>query len=91
MSTTNEAVNDLLRRDPTSRVEYYTMPGVTHDPALYASQRLWLDWIAARFAGEELKPGLSRSKASDFPRPLSSYQSDANWVITPTAEPFQRA
>ena len=88
-TTTTQAVNKLVKAFPDAQVEYLSLPGVTHTPSLYASQRVWSDWIAARFAGVEVESGYQHSEASNFPRPLPSYQSDGNWIITLATEPFQ--
>ena len=91
VTTTTSAVNKLVQAFPDAQVEYVTLPGITHTPSLFASQRLWLDWIASRFAGVEVKSGYQHSEASSLARPISSYQSDANWIITPATESYQLA
>ena len=88
-TTTTNAVNKLAQAYPSSQLEYVTLPGVTHTPSLFASQRLWLDWIAARFAGTPVKAGYQRTQAPSTPRTLSSYQSDASWIITTASQPYQ--
>ena len=88
-TTTTSAVNKLVQAFPDSQLDYVILPGVTHTPSLFASQRLWLDWIAARFAGVEVKAGYRRTQAPEPPRPLSLYQSDANWIITTASQPYQ--
>ena len=88
-TTTTSAVNKLAQAYPSSQLEYLTLPGVTHTPSLFASQRLWLDWIAARFAGIAVKSGYRRTQAPSTPRTLSSYQSDANWILTTASQPYQ--
>ena len=89
VTTTTSAVNKLAQAYPGSQLEYVTLPGVTHTPALFASQRLWLDWIAARFAGATVESGYRRTQAPGTPRTLSSYQSDANWILTTASSPYQ--
>ena len=88
-TTTTSAVNKLAQAYPSSQLEYLTLPGVTHTPSLFASQRLWLDWIAARFAGIAVKSSYRRIQAPSTPRTLSSYQSDANWILTTASQPYQ--
>ncbi|KAG7008198.1 hypothetical protein G7Y79_00006g018180 [Physcia stellaris] len=39
---------------PDAMFECIWLPGVTHAPALGASQRVWMDWIADRFKGKGL-------------------------------------
>ena len=89
VTTTTRAVNKLAQAYPSSQLEYITLPGITHTPALFASQRLWLDWIAARFAGTTVESGYRRTQAPSTPRKLSSYQSDANWILTTASQPYQ--
>ena len=88
-TTTTQAMNKLVKASPDAQVEYLSLPGVTHTPSLFASQRVWLDWIPTRFAGAEVESVYQRSEASNFPRPLQSYQSDGNWIITLAIESFQ--
>ena len=90
VTTTSSAVNKLVQAFPNAAVEYVTLPGITHTPCLFASQRLWMDWIEARFAGIPVKRGYRKSEASNFPRPIPSYASDGDWIISAAAEPFQR-
>ncbi len=90
-TTTTSAVNKLVKAYPDSQLEYLTLPGVTHTPSMFASQRQWLDWIAARFAGADVKAGYRVTQAPTPDHPLSSYQSDANWIITTATEPYELA
>lgn len=46
------AVKKTVDRFPSSQIQYVSLPNVTHVSALAASQRLWMDWIADRFAGQ---------------------------------------
>lgn len=43
-------------------VEFVTVVGQNHNPSLYASQRLWLQWIEDRFNGKPTKQGCSTSE-----------------------------
>ena len=89
VNTTTNAVEKTAKAFPESQLQYITLPGITHNPAMYASQRLWLDWIADRFAGKEAKGGYERLPEPRLPRPVNSYQSDANWVVKMAAEPYE--
>ena len=89
VTTTTNAVENTAKAFPDSQLQYVTLPGVTHNPAMYASQRLYLDWIADRFKGVEVKKGYERLPEPQLPRPLESYQSDANWIIKPATEPYE--
>lgn len=84
-----DAVNETMKMFPSSQIEYYLLPHVRHAPAMYASQHIWMDWIAARFAGEPAKPG-SHSHVCEPVRPASAQQVDTNWFIELETEPWQK-
>lgn len=88
-STTTSAVDKLRYAYPDSQVEYLSLPDITHVPALFASQRNWLEWIAQRFAGVPVEAGYQRRQISPVPRPVSTYQSNPDWIITKVTEPFR--
>ena len=81
VNTTSSAVEKTRKSFPDSQLQYHTIPGVTHVPAMYAGQRIWLDWIADRFRGVEIRAGYERLEAQELPRPLESYQMQPNWTI----------
>ncbi len=66
---------------PSSQIEFVSLPYVTHDSALPASQRLWMDWIADRFAGRAVE-STSHSHELACARP-DAPQSDQNWYLAP--------
>ena len=78
-----KATTDLF---PAAEIQYVELPNVTHVPALAASQPLWMDFIAERFAGQEMKKIDQRTLTSA--RPASSQQSDQNWYLKPATEPY---
>ncbi len=88
--TTTNAVNRTCGSFPESHLQYVTYTGVTHVPVMFASQRLWLDWIAERFAGAHVEKGCHTSVVSSA-RLYDSYQKNFNWIITPVTEPYQLA
>jgi len=47
---TTIAVNQTCSAYLQSQLDYAMFEGATHVPVLYASQQIWLDWIADRFA-----------------------------------------
>lgn len=79
VKVTTNAVNKTLKLFPSSEIEYVRIPGVLHVPTVTASQQLWMDWIADRFAGLTVK----QNQRLDFTpaRPIKSYQPDMNWFI----------
>ncbi|KAL8642016.1 MAG: hypothetical protein Q9228_001249 [Teloschistes exilis] len=91
LSTTTSAVDKTSRNYPDSPLEYLTLPAITHDPAMFASQRNWLDWIAKRFAGVPVKASVQRSQAPPTPQPMSAYKASSDWILTKVTEPFELA
>lgn len=72
---------------PSSQIEYVSLPGVTHVSALAASQRLWMDWIAARFAGKDCDSTCKCYELASA-RPESSQQTAQNWYLESATEPY---
>ena len=72
---------------PYSQIEYVVLPNVTHDSALPASQRLWMDWIGDRFAGRAVEYSCHSHELA-CARPDSSQQSDQNWYLESTTQPY---
>ncbi|KAI4261036.1 MAG: hypothetical protein L6R35_007418, partial [Caloplaca aegaea] len=85
VDATNEAVAKTVALFPSSSLEYITLPDVTHAPALQASQSIWMDWIADRFAGKEVKSGFQRTTVVR-PRPAQSYQVAQSWYLEPVSQ-----
>ncbi len=86
--TTGRAVDQTCELFPEAKLQYATFPGVEHTPTMFASQRLWLGWIADRFSGLEVKRGCHRSVFKSA-RPQKSYQKVLNWYLEPTTQPYQ--
>ena len=78
--TVERAVQKMAEMFPLAQLEFVTLPNVTHAPALPASQRLWMDWIADRFEGREVQPGVKRSELARA-RPDTAYQKEQNWYL----------
>ena len=79
-AVTTAAVDKTAKAFPESPLEYILIPNVTHVPALQASQRVWMEWIADRFAGREVKHQVQRSQLLGA-RPAASYQKEQNWYL----------
>jgi pimeloyl-ACP methyl ester carboxylesterase len=79
---TDRAVNETCTAFPASQLQYLTFQNVTHEPIMFASQRIWLDWIEDRFEG---KPALNACTTNGelhvSARPYESYNSEVNWFI----------
>lgn len=87
--TTTDAVNETVKMCPSADIEYYLLPHVSHAPLMYASQQIWMDWIAARFAGGSVKPGYHSHVCTPV-RPASAQQKETNWFIQLETEAWQR-
>ena len=79
---TTDTIDKTIDSFPSSQLEYVTLSGISHVPALYASQHVYMDWIADRFNGKEAPSGLQKSILEPT-RPMASYQSEPNWFIAP--------
>lgn len=82
-----EAVSTTAEQYPSSQPEFVLLPNVTHVPALQASQRLWMEWIADRFAGHEVESRYKRTTLSRA-RSSASYQPEQNWYIEAATQFF---
>ncbi|KAL8792658.1 MAG: hypothetical protein Q9195_004718 [Heterodermia aff. obscurata] len=82
-----DAVKATSDKFPSSQLEFVLLPNVGHVPALQASQRLWLEWIADRFAGHDVEYAYKRT-TMNRPRPPTAYQAEQNWYIEPATQFF---
>lgn len=85
-----KAINSTCSLHPDSRLEYKTFANVTHVPVVYASQRVWLDWIRDRFAGVETPSGCRRSRVESA-RPYYEYQKEVNWFLSQAEQAYELA
>lgn len=83
-----DAINETLEADPSAQIEYHMLPNVSHAPAMYAGLQIYLDWIAARFSGQPVKPGSSRFDPQPV-RPARAQQLEASWSLQKVNEPWQ--
>ena len=60
------AVKATIDANPLAAIDYYSLPNVKHVSALMASQYLWMDWIADRFAGKEVEAGLRQHELKSY-------------------------
>ncbi|KAL8719244.1 MAG: hypothetical protein Q9225_003729 [Loekoesia sp. 1 TL-2023] len=88
--TTTQVVQATCKAYPNSQIEYQTWDGVTHNPVMFAAQRVWLQWIADRFAGRPVSSGCRNIKQSAL-LPQSRYQKDANWIVEEETEIYKLA
>jgi pimeloyl-ACP methyl ester carboxylesterase len=83
-----KAVKETLELFPSSQLDFVRLPGISHVPALTASQRLWMDWIGDRFAGLKADPKHNGTKLAST-RSISSYQPELNWYIEQATQFYQ--
>lgn len=81
------AVEETARLYPDAKLKYLLLPEITHTPALSASQSIWMDWIADRFRGVEVKAGYELIKPKML-RPKEKYAMEQNWWVAPATEYF---
>lgn len=72
---------------PASSIDSIVLPQVSHAPALTAGQRIWMDWIADRFAGHAVDAGHRETKVTPA-RPAHSYLPEQNWFLEPATKFF---
>ena len=87
---TTASVAETCELYPDSALEYATFAGVDHVPVLFASQRLWLDWIGARFAGQEVVKGCRRGNYSSV-RAYEDYQKEQTWFVEFATDAYETA
>ncbi|KAI9749235.1 MAG: hypothetical protein M4579_006951 [Chaenotheca gracillima] len=82
------AVEKTCKLYPQSAIEYKTYENITHVPVMYAAQRLWLDWIADRFARVPVDRHCHQTNYSSA-KPYNQYLSDANWFIEYATQAYE--
>lgn len=78
--TAANAVDQTCQNYPRAQLEFLTFAHATHEPVMYASQRIWLKWIEDRFAGAPSPQQCVRTNYTSA-RPYVSYQVEENWYI----------
>lgn len=86
--TTTDAVNDTVSLFPSAQIEYHILSDISHGPAMHAGQRLYMDWIAARFARVPVQSGYHSYVAKPI-RPASALQPETNFFLALETEPWQ--
>ena len=89
-AVTTHAVHETCTQHPGSQLHYAAFAGVSHVPAMFASQRLWLDFIAARFAGTAVREGCQRTNYSSQ-RPYQYYQKEQSWFVGFAVDAYETA
>ena len=88
IKTVQKAVKATLKLR-SSDLEYHRLPNVNHAPVMYAGLRIYIDWINARFADHPIEDPYYAQLAEPV-RPVSAQQTEANWLIQPQTEPWQK-
>lgn len=81
------AVKKTVDLFPSSQIQYVSLPNVTHVSALAASQRLWMDWIADRFAGQVVESTCHWYELA-CARPHNAQQNHQNWYLESATQPY---
>ncbi|PVI03019.1 prolyl aminopeptidase-like protein [Periconia macrospinosa] len=82
------AFKETLEKFSDAPIEFISLPGVSHDPALTASQRFWMDWIADRFAGRDVDRSGEELQVKAG-RHLGAYQPELNAYLSPATQFYQ--
>lgn len=89
---TTHFVNATCTLYPDSaEIEYALFEGTDHVPTLYASQRVWLDWIAKRFESTEPTSKGCTSKRYKPARKLEAYQKDLSYYLEIATQSYEVA
>ncbi|KAI9694111.1 MAG: hypothetical protein M1822_003382 [Bathelium mastoideum] len=73
-------VNETCNSQPESQLQVAYLQGATHVPALFAGQRIWLNWIQERFTGVKVNKGCQRKTYSPALN-VSAYQSQPEYFL----------
>ena len=74
----DRAMRKTIEVQPEASIEYVRLEGLTHNAANTGGQRVYMDWIADRFAGKEPEKGL-KSWTLEAAVPVGGYQAELNW------------
>jgi pimeloyl-ACP methyl ester carboxylesterase len=89
-TVTTAAVDNTCALFPDSQIEYMVIEGSSHVPSLYASQQIWLEWIADRFAGVHVDKGCSMKSHASL-RPVETYQAELAYYLQIALESYEVA
>ena len=88
---TTHFVNETCALYPDSEIAYATFEGADHVPTLYASQRIWLDWIAERFEGKSVKTRCGSTTAFRPARRVEAYQQELSYFLEIATQSYEVA
>ncbi|KAK5165965.1 uncharacterized protein LTR77_008889 [Saxophila tyrrhenica] len=87
---TTHFVKETCALYPNSEIEYALFEGADHVPTLYASQRIWLDWIAERFEGKPVKKGCEHRMYRPARR-VEAYQQELAYYMEIATQSYEVA
>ena len=87
-ATTKVAMDKTRAVDPDANFELVKLPGVTHTPAVVASRRVLMKWIADQFAGESVRKHFQESSLETV-LVSDEVQKEFNWYLALATNPFQ--
>jgi pimeloyl-ACP methyl ester carboxylesterase len=88
---TTHFVNETCALYPDSEIEYAVFEGADHVPTLYASQRIWLGWIAERFEGKPVKKGCEKRETYRPARRIGTYQKELAYYLEFATQSYEVA
>lgn len=88
VEATDVGVNATCAAYPDSDLQYITINGTDHIATVTASQPVWMDWIADRFAGRQAAAPCSWKYISPA-LPVANYQPATNYFIELVTQPYQ--
>ena len=95
---TSSYVQKTCAKYSSKGLNYVTVNGVGHNQVMYASQQKWLAWLDQRFgkssswvSGFNFKKCTSETIGSQTPKPMDTYNQDANYFLQHTFEPYALA
>ena len=85
-----DSVHETCRKFPDSQLHYSIFAGTSHVPAMFASQRLWLDFVEARFAGRAFGKGCRTTNYTSA-RAYQYYQKEQSWFVEYAVDAYETA
>ena len=87
---TTHSVDKTCSLYPDSQIEYARFEGADHVPTLFASQRIWLEWIAERFEGKPVNNGCSHQTYKPARR-VKAYQKELAYYLEFATQSYEVA
>jgi pimeloyl-ACP methyl ester carboxylesterase len=90
---TTAAVEATKTAYPNTSIEYLRFDGVDHVPVMYASQRIWLDWVADRFLDKATSFEYTNAiyGSANTAMPVGAYQGNLNYFLEYVTAPYEVA